>query len=92
MLAERLANFFEDFATAVTVNGQARRAIFDAGTRFGSVATAGIASTQPMLTIATADISADPVGQTVVVGATSYVVAAHDADGTGISTLMLERA
>lgn len=91
-MTENLASFFSDFAVSCTVNGQARRGIFDAGTRFGSIATAGIASAQPMLTIATADIAADPVGQAVVVNATSYVVAAHDADGTGISTLMLERA
>lgn len=91
-MTENLASFFSDFAVSCTVGGQARRGIFDAGTRFGSVATAGITSVQPMLTIATVDIPADPVGQAVVVGATNYVVAAHDADGTGISTLMLERA
>jgi hypothetical protein len=45
-----------------------------------------------MLTVPTAGLSADPVGQTAVVGGTSYLVAAHQPDGTGVSTLMLERA
>jgi hypothetical protein len=45
-----------------------------------------------MLTLLTAGLSADPVGQTAVVNGTSYLVAAHQPDGTGVSTLMLERA
>jgi hypothetical protein len=91
-MTEDLAPFFSDFALPCTVNGQARLGIFDSGTRLGSIASAGMASAQPMLTVATDGIAADPVGQPVVVNSTNYVVAAHDADGTGISTLMLERA
>jgi hypothetical protein len=45
-----------------------------------------------MLTLPTAGLSANPVGQTAVVGGISYLVAVHQPDGTGVSTLMLERA
>ena len=43
-------------------------------------------------TVSPAGLSANPVGQTAVVGGISYLVAVHQPDGTGVSTLMLERA
>jgi hypothetical protein len=91
-MTESLPAFFADFAVSCTVNGVARRGIFDAGSRLGAVGMAGITTVQPTLTLPTADVSANPVGQAVVVNAVSYVVAEHDVDGTGISTLILERA
>jgi hypothetical protein len=91
-MTEDLAPFFADFAVDATVNGQAVRGIFDNGFASAEVGLVGMSSARPMLTLPTAGLSADPVGQTVVVGGTSYLVAAHQPDGTGVSTLMLERA
>jgi hypothetical protein len=75
----------------VTVAGQSVQAVFDNGFSLGSVGI-GMAGTQPTLRMLTADLPADPVGQTAVVGAVNYLIAAHEPDGTGLSLLMLERA
>jgi hypothetical protein len=91
-MTEDLAPFFADFAVDATVNGQAVRGIFDNGFASAEVGLVGMSSARPMLTLPTAGLSADPVGQTAVVGGTSYLVAVHQPDGTGVSTLMLERA
>jgi hypothetical protein len=91
-MTEDLAPFFADFAVDATVNGQAVRGIFDNGFASAEVGLVGMSSARPMLTLPTAGLSANPVGQTAVVGGTSYLVAAHQPDGTGVSTLMLERA
>lgn len=91
-MTEDLAPFFADFAVDATVNGQAVRGIFDNSFASAEVGLVGMSSSRPMLTLPTASLSADPVGQTAVVGGTSYLVAVHQPDGTGVSTLMLERA
>ena len=49
-----------------------------------------MASSQPTLTLRTADVPANPIGTTAVVGATTWLVAAHEPDGTGVSLLQLE--
>jgi hypothetical protein len=92
MFVESLAPFFDEFAVSCTVNGASRRGIFDTPYRLGGIASAGMSALGPTLTLPTADVSADPVGQAVVIGSTNYVVAAHEPDGTGVSVLMLERA
>jgi hypothetical protein len=91
VFTEDLAPFFAEFAVAATVNGQAVRGIFENGFASAEVGLVGLSSSRPMLTLPTASVSADPVGQTAVVNGTSYLVAVHQPDGTGISTLMLER-
>ena len=91
-MTEDLAPFFADFAVDATVNGQAVRGIFDNGFASAEVGLVGMSSARPMLTLPTAGLAADPVGQTAVVNGTSYLVAVHQPDGTGVSTLMLERA
>ena len=80
----RLAN------VAAVVNGSTVPAIFDNGYSLGSVGPIGMASAQPMLTLATAQVPVNPVGTPVVVGSTNYTVGAHEPDGTGMSRLMLE--
>lgn len=81
-----------DFGQAVTVDGASVRAIFDAAYAAGSVGAAGMAGVGPVLTLKTADVPASPVGKAAVVGATNYVVAEHQPDGTGVSLLLLEAA
>lgn len=94
MFTEDLSVFFNagEFASAVTLNGVAAKAIFDVPGTVGSVGGFGMASTQPALTLATSDVPANPVGLTAVVGGVNYLVATHEPDGTGISRLALELA
>ncbi len=92
MFVENTAAFFADFGQTVTVGGASVSAIFDNGYALGSVGPIGMASSQPMLTLATANVPASPVGTAVVVAGTNYTVGAHEPDGTGISRLMLEAA
>lgn len=81
-----------EFATTVTLDSVSVPAIFDAAFALGSVGAYGMASTQPSLTLASADVPASPIGKTAVVNGTSYTVAAHEPDGTGVSRLLLEAA
>jgi hypothetical protein len=94
MFTEDLSAFFipADFAQAATLAGVDVLAIFDNGYAFGNAGLTGMASTQPTLTLATADVPATPVGATAIVNATTYVVVAHEPDGTGVSRLLLEAA
>lgn len=92
MFVESLAPFFDEFTVQCTVNGVTRRGIFDTPYKLGAVASAGISALGPTLMLPTSQVSADPVGQAVVINATNYVVAAHEPDGTGVSVLVLERA
>ena len=94
MFAEDLSAFFStaEFATAATLNGVAVAGIFDTPLALGVVGEYGMASTQPAYTLPSVSVPANPVGLALVIGATSYVVAAHEPDGTGVSRLLLERA
>ena len=94
MFTEDLSAFFStaEFATAATLNGVAVSGIFDAPLALGVVGEYGMASTQPSITLPTAQVPVDPVGTSVVVGGSTYLVAAHEPDGTGISRLLLESA
>lgn len=94
MLVEDLTVFFNtsEFAQVATLNGVAVTGIFDNAYTLGSVGPAGMASTQPTLTLPTTAVPTQPIGLTCAVGGISYVVAAHEPDGTGISLLMLERS
>jgi len=78
--------------TQATVDGIVVDAIFDNAYQLGDVGGSGMASTAPVLTLATTDVPTDPVGKSVVVNSVSYVVAAHEPDGTGVSLLLLEKA
>lgn len=78
--------------TDATINAVPVAGIFDNGFALGSVGPFGMASTQPSFTTSTANVPANPIGMPVVVGVISYLVAAHEPDGTGISRLLLESA
>ena len=73
-----------------TLAGAAVRSIFENGYALGQVGI-GMASTQPTFTLATAGIVGEPVGQSLVIGSTTYYIAAHEPDGTGVSRLVLEK-
>lgn len=63
--------------------------IFDKAFELGSVGI-GMASTQPVFTMATSAITGEPVGQTLTVDGVTYLIVAHEPDGSGISRLLLE--
>ena len=90
---ESFAPFFADFGESVIFTGdEPVQAIFDASYDPASVGGVGMASAQPMLTISSDSVPADPVGTGVTVRGVAYVVAAAEPDGTGMSRIMLERA
>lgn len=93
MLTEDLTAFMNvaEFATSCTLNGAPVSAIFDAAYALGSVGEFGIASAQPTLTLATADVPASPIGQAAVVQGVAYTVVSHEPDGTGVSRLLLRK-
>ena len=72
------------------VGGNALDVIFDNGYALGNVGLLGMATSQPSITLKTSNVPATPVGATVVIGAATYLVAAHEPDGTGVSRLLLE--
>lgn len=92
MFAEDLTPFFSvsEFATAGQLAGQPVRGIFDNGHALGAVGMVGMAGTQPAYTLPTASITGEACGQTLVLGATTYTVVAHEPDGAGVSRLLLE--
>lgn len=93
MFAENISAFFNpaEMADSITLNSVAVSAMFDNGYALGNVGTMGAAGAQPILTLATTNVPANPVGTLAVVNGTTYSVAAHEPDGTGVSTLYLER-
>lgn len=93
MFAEDMNAFFNpsEVAQSVTVGGGSVSAIFDNGYSVGNVGGMGIASTQPTLILPTASVPLNPVGLAAVVGGVNYTIAEHQPDGTGVSTLYLER-
>lgn len=90
MFTETLDPFFTDFGQPATVGGVEATVIFDAAYNAANIGSMVMASTQPAITLATVKVPANPVGQSVVMGGKTYTIAAHEPDGTGISTLMLE--
>lgn len=81
-----------EFATSVTLSGVTVAAIFDNAHALGSVGAYGMAAAGPVLLLASADVPAEPIGLAAVVSGTSYLVVAHEPDGTGVSRLILELA
>jgi hypothetical protein len=77
------------FSVPATLNGLAVQGVFDQPYALGSVGI-GMASTQPAFTLVSAHVLGEPVGQTLVVNGTSYLVGASEPDGSGMSRLLLE--
>jgi hypothetical protein len=94
MFAEDLSPFFNaaEFAVPATIGlGSAVNGIFDNGYSAGQVGAMGMASTQPSFVLPTASVPDAAVGQPLVVNTLTYCIVAHEPDGTGVSTLYLER-
>lgn len=79
----------DEFATAVTVDGNAINAIFD--NDYVAVGLDGVTveSLGPVLLCETADVAAVVQGDPAVVNAVNYTVAEVQPDGTGMTLLRL---
>lgn len=86
------ADYLAVFGDDATLAGGAVRVIFDRPHQLADVGQYGMASTQPSVAMATSQVPADVVGLSLVRLGITYVVAAHEPDGTGMSTLLLETA
>lgn len=82
----RLAN------VEVTLGGASVRAIFDNDYALGAVGDFGMASSAPVLTLASAAVPADWLGAEVAVNGKNFTAVEHKPDGTGISLLILVAA
>lgn len=76
---------------AATLNGVEVVGMFDNSYHAGDIGI-GMASSQPAFTTLTANVVGEAVGQLLTIHGTSYYVAAHEPDGTGMSLLLLEVA
>lgn len=79
----------DEFATAVTVDGNAVNAIFDNDYVAVDLDGVELESLGPVLLCATADVSAVAQGDAAVVNSVNYTVAEVRPDGTGMTLLRL---
>lgn len=85
---KRLANAVGTF----TASGAVVDGIFDAAGTTAMVGDIGMASVAPVFTLPSASVPTSPVGASMTINSVSYVVVQHLPDGTGVSTLVLERS
>lgn len=71
--------------SAATVNG-----VFDSEYQEVGVSQVGVALAQPRFVCRTADASTAAEGDTLLVGSTTYTIRVVQADGTGLTTMVLE--
>lgn len=81
-----------EFAVDVIIDGVSVKAIFDNGYALGSGGANGFSTSQPMLTLSTSDVPANPVGKSVLVNGLSFTIETPEHDGTGVSSIMLQKA
>jgi hypothetical protein len=85
--AETLAPFFADFAVAMTLPSSAVvMGLFD--NEFVDVY--GTVQSAKVFTCQAADVAGLAVGNAVTIGGTSYTVAEKQADGTGLTRVLLK--
>lgn len=92
--AEDFTAFFDtdEFAVSATLNAVSVVGIFAKAYQATYPGGAGLGSSAPSFTLKTSDVPASPVGKSLVYSATTYTVAEHHPDGTGVSVLLLEVA
>ena len=93
MFVEDLDPFFDTdsgFATSATVGATSIPVIFDNG--YQSALGGIVESTGPQCVAQSADVSSVVQGTSITIGGTGYTVRGVQPDGTGVTTLQLERA
>lgn len=82
----------EDFAQTVTYGAGTLKGIFDNETvPMDAGGTAMVHQEQPRFTCRTTDVSSIASGQTLVIDGTTYNIIAWLHDGTGVTTIQLEK-
>lgn len=76
---------------SATIDGVPVQGLFTDAYASANVGPYGMASSAPTLTLASADTPIDPVDKPVTINGTSYKVVAPEPDGSGLTTLILER-
>ena len=91
---ETLSPFFDadDFAESVVIDGVSVSAIFDNAWAQAGIGVVGAATADPVLTLPDASVPLEPGGRPVVVRGVAYRIVRVEPDGTGVSTLFLQRA
>lgn len=84
---ENLSPMFADFGVDATLNGVPVRGIFDDayGEAFGGM----VSGSGPMFRLASSSNAAR--GQSLIIGAVTYAVTGVEPDGTGLTTLRLDK-
>jgi hypothetical protein len=85
-----IAPMLADFGVNATIGAATVRVIFDA--EYEAALGTGMEAAGPRCTGATADLAAAVQGTAITINSVAYKVASHQPDGTGITTLVLERA
>ena len=82
----------DEFAATVTYAGDTINGIFDNETvPMDAGGTAMVHQEQPRFTCRTTDVSSIASGQTLVIDGTTYNIIAWLHDGTGVTTIQLEK-
>lgn len=89
-LAADIPVFLADFGVDAVVGGVTVPVIFDNGYQTGLAGA--MESSGPTATGATADLAASVEGTSLVINSVTYKVVDNQPDGTGMTTLVLERA
>lgn len=89
LLVENLTPFVTEFGTVATLDGALVRGIFD---RDYVQAFDGIASTSPQFVLPSASATTATTSSLLVVAGSSYRVRSVQPDGTGMTSLTLERS
>lgn len=94
MFTEDLTLFFDTdgFGVSATLDGVDVAGIFDQPYAQSNIGLSGIASESPTFMLKTADVPSNVEGGLITVKEVDYQVVRHEPDGTGMSTLVLERA
>lgn len=93
MFVEDLTPLFDittGFAVTATVGVATFPVIFDNG--YQSALSGLVESTGPVCQAMSADVTSVVQGTSISIGGTAYLVAGVQPDGTGVTTLTLERA
>lgn len=88
---EDLSVFFADFGVDGTLDGAAVRVIFDAPAVGEGMAGLAMSAVAPQVQLRTSDVPAEVYGKTLVLPQGTFTVNEHVPDGTGMSTLLLQR-
>lgn len=80
------------FGVAVLLDGVSVQGDFSSPLKGMEVAGMGFSTREPICTVATSDVPADPVGKQLVHAAVTYTVRETRDDGLGLTQLVLQRS